>query len=313
MNPDPCLSRYAWKIYNGAKKGTQGRAGEWDLSVPLDSERHYNETKKMYQLIEKPIDGGKVCHAGRGVGARMCQAANVSLDEIAKAGRWKGSLNMNIMNAHYLVAESMQAARALAEFPTAPGSYYISCNALQPPTELIDLVYPDITALKNEMNSDDSEIIVDGALRDFIELHDFLARVQLQVVAAHYDDFTGGPGKRPHWLLSYPPYNNTSLASPFVKFKRALGAAMVAGPMEHLQLTGEAAAARGEHQVASAVNDLHSTMEAISRMMARCFANQASVPEGFMLGSPVGLSSISIGGMPSSSFVAAQVASTSPP
>ena len=104
-----------------------------DISYPAQ-----NKSMKR-ALASANIRSKKVTHASRVAGARIAEENGASPEEVARAGRWASG----VMEAVYLSSFPLPATRAMAEFASQRGSYYLP-RAVPVPASLQRKVFPEV-------------------------------------------------------------------------------------------------------------------------------------------------------------------------
>jgi hypothetical protein len=137
---------------------------------------HYKFIKNM--LYSLGIKSNVKTHMGRGTGAQMADVRGASEPDIRRSGRW----NQEAVSC-YLTMLPRETMRTLAGFPKDSGHFYIARSILEPPSCLLEQVFPDVTdwamihGLNGECEPDpDAEhsIATDGFLSLMIQLRTVL-------------------------------------------------------------------------------------------------------------------------------------------
>ncbi|CEP17888.1 hypothetical protein [Parasitella parasitica] len=96
------------------------------------------------------INSSHTTHAGRGSGARIAELNGASLDQIRRMGRWdSGSLE-----SRYLTHFNREAIRICNGFPGRKGGFWLRRDALEPPLELQQQIFPAIETWMHRLNDE---------------------------------------------------------------------------------------------------------------------------------------------------------------
>ncbi len=99
---------------------------------------HYKFIKDM--LYSLGIKSNVKTHMGRGTGASMADVRGASEPDIRRSGRW----NQEAVSC-YLTLLPRETMRTLAGFPKDSGNFYIARSILEPPSCLLEQVFPEVT------------------------------------------------------------------------------------------------------------------------------------------------------------------------
>ncbi|CCE34937.1 uncharacterized protein CPUR_08876 [Claviceps purpurea 20.1] len=112
----------------------------------------------------------KVTHAGRGSGPKEAEKLGIDHDQIQRQGRWAG----DAMHKGYLTSLPRAFMRGMAGFQSEhAGTYFIARAEVEPPKELLDLVFPELNYWLRQPTED-------IATKSFLKLLEYLRLVFLQ-------------------------------------------------------------------------------------------------------------------------------------
>ncbi|KAE8260366.1 hypothetical protein A4X13_0g385 [Tilletia indica] len=137
-----------------------------DRTSPLQYWSHYVTMRDIQH--ELGIHTSKKTHLNRGGAARHAEDSGASEGEIRRAGRW----NVQEMQGCYLTGLPRKAMRALAGFPTKPGSYFLPRATINPPPALLAMIWPGVETAQIgiETGAYEKDLAAQGFLRLLVYL-----------------------------------------------------------------------------------------------------------------------------------------------
>lgn len=159
-------------------------------------------------LRDSGITSTSVTHFFRKAGARLADVSGVAENQIRRLGNW----NNNAMEGSYTTGVPREAIRAMAGFPPDRREYFIARNTLQPPEELLRMVFPQIEIWEAKMVNPAVNIQASVSARKFLDFLKLLRVVLLQDIAILGDELIGHP------IMESPIF----MSPTFLNFKQAL-------------------------------------------------------------------------------------------
>ena len=117
-----------------------------DRMKDLDYKSQHTPTKMAFRSAG--IHSKKITHAGRKSGAMTCELNGVEQEQIKRLGNW----NSDVLNVSYLSPLPEKAVHVMAGFSTSE-PYKLTREALAPPSELCQQIFPWLEDIKNKMSS----------------------------------------------------------------------------------------------------------------------------------------------------------------
>ncbi len=147
----PWFDRY---IFYGFTKSEKGRASQADplKKISYDSCLRLFK-KKVYKQIDPPIDTYHKLHLQRGASVRKAEQEGVEHHQIGRHGGWVQ--HGDSLSTHYLTGAPMEMIRLLAGYEPKlqPGTEVpvMLRSLVTPPQELIDMVFPFVKQVTDQM------------------------------------------------------------------------------------------------------------------------------------------------------------------
>ena len=157
------------------------------------------------------LDSSSVLYLWRGVAARKAENMGVHIESIKRAGGWANSA---LQNSYLAPSVALDACRALANFTSISGSYYLCRTAIEPSETLINAVFPVSTIAQSIKEYQEKTNNTEIADTQFFKLLRYFAITLLQDSFILMQDDEYG---------DHPLFKNSLFQSPlFQQFKAEL-------------------------------------------------------------------------------------------
>jgi hypothetical protein len=170
--PFPDLrSRSAWYDIRLLKATSASGGGASANGLAYNSQREWVVRAFDYASVVSQ----KKTHVGRSSGAKTAELRGVSEEQIRRAGRW----NQEQMIGCYLNSLPRKFMRSMAGHPLQPGCFEIDRAAAPPPDELLQLIWPELNSLRDDLSRQQGQES-DLAATGLVNLLLYLREVVLQ-------------------------------------------------------------------------------------------------------------------------------------
>jgi hypothetical protein len=131
-------------------RGNRATTSHNDQGISYSTQRDW--MAKAFAMVG--IVASKITHLPRATAAKLAELKGVVEDEIRRAGRW----NHDQMTGCYLNSLPRRFMRRMAGHPEQMGCFEIRRASIEPPEELLHLIWPELDQWKGKFGSLDDQI-----------------------------------------------------------------------------------------------------------------------------------------------------------
>ncbi|KAF7330285.1 hypothetical protein MVEN_02466400 [Mycena venus] len=173
-----------------------------DCTKEMVYQTHRNAVKTIYQ--KHNVNISKVTHAGRGYTAKSARENGASSTEVKALGCWSDTGSFRPCYDRALPVEALLASAGFDG--KRPESHFLARGELEPPEDVLKALFPFVEPelekfAKRKLENRQSE---DFALKQFLELLDWLRTVLIQDAAVLYDEHRDAP------MFQFSPFDSPS-------------------------------------------------------------------------------------------------------